>query len=188
MVITIIILIILATITINLAFGENGLITRAQWAQEQYEIEQVRENLEMAKVSAFADGKGSIDLDHYFDILETEGIIGSKENDVKDNEDGTYEVTTNEGYIFEITVVPSKDNPEDIEIEYIGKGEVVGPRISSIDVTGKTTNSISIAVEGRNLDGAEYTYYYKKSSEGEESWKEYSADKSSNTCTISGLE
>ena len=142
----------------------------------------------MAKGSAFADGKGSIDPDHYFDIIEDEGIIGSKENDVKDNEDGTYEVTTNEGYIFEITLVPTKENPEDIEIDYIGKGESTRPRISTIDVTGKTTNSISIAVGGKNLDGAEYTYYYKKSSEGEESWKEYSADKSSNTCTISGLE
>ena len=174
--------------TINLAFGENGLITRAQWAQEQYEIEQVREKLEMAKGSAFADGKGSIDPDHYFDIIEDEGIIGNKENDVKDNGDGTYEVTTNEGYIFEITLVPTKENPEDIEIDYIGKGESTRPRISTIDVTGKTTNSISVKVEGKNLDGAEYTYYYKKSSEGEESWKEYSADKSSNTCTISGLE
>mgnify|MGYP005765398073 CR=1 FL=1 len=187
MVITIIILIILATITINFAFGENGLITRAQWAQEQYEIEQVREKLEMAKGSAFADGKGKIDPDHYFDILEQEEIIGSKENDVKDNGDGTYDVTTNEGYIFEITLVPSAENPEDLEIEYVGKGDVTGPRITSFTSTGKTTNSISVAVEGRNLDGAEYTYSYKKSSEGEETWTEYETSENS-TCTISGLE
>ena len=188
MVITIIILIILATITINFAFGENGLITRAQWAQEQYEIEQVREKLEMAKGSAFADGKGKIDPDHYFDILEQEEIIGSKENDVKDNGDGTYDVTTEDGYKFEITLVPSAENPEDLEIEYVGKGDVIGPRISSIDVTGKTTNSISISVEGRNLEDAEYTYSYKKSSDGEETWTEVSTDSSSNTCTITGLE
>ena len=187
MVITIIILIILATITINFAFGENGLITRAQWAQEQYEIEQVREKLEMAKGSAFADGKGKIDPDHYFDILEQEEIIGSKENDVKDNGDGTYDVTTNEGYIFEITLVPSAENPEDLEIEYVGKGDVTGPRITSFTSTGRTTNSISVAVEGRNLDGAEYTYSYKKSSEGEETWTEYETSENS-TCTISGLE
>ena len=187
MVITIIILIILATITINFAFGENGLITRAQWAQEQYQIEQVREKLEMAKGSAFADGKGSIDPDHYFDIIEAEGIIGNKENDVKDNEDGTYEVTTNEGYIFEITLVPTKENPEDIEIDYIGKGEVTGPRITNFTSTGSTTNSISVAVEGRNLEGADYTYSYKKNSEGEEAWKEFETSENS-TCTITGLE
>ena len=188
MVITIIILIILATITINFAFGENGLITRAQWAQEQYEIEQVREKLEMAKGSAFADGKGKIDPDHYFDILEQEEIIGSKENDVKDNGDGTYDVTTNEGYIFEITLVPSAENPEDLEIEYVGKGDVTGPRITSFTSTASTTNSISVAVEGRNLEGAEYTYSYKKSSEeGEDAWTEFETSENS-TCTISGLE
>ena len=141
----------------------------------------------MAKGSAFADGKGKIDPDHYFDILEQEEIIGSKENDVKDNGDGTYDVTTNEGYIFEITLVPSAENPEDLEIEYVGKGDVTGPRITSFTSTGKTTNSISVAVEGRNLDGAEYTYSYKKSSEGEETWTEYETSEN-NTCTISGLE
>ena len=142
----------------------------------------------MAKGSAFADGKGKIDPDHYFDILEQEEIIGSKENDVKDNGDGTYDVTTEDGYKFEITLVPSAENPEDLEIEYVGKGDVIGPRISSIDVTGKTTNSISISVEGRNLEDAEYTYSYKKSSDGEETWTEVSTDSSSNTCTITGLE
>ena len=108
----------------------------------------------MAKGSAFADGKGKIDPDHYFDILEQEEIIGSKENDVKDNGDGTYDVTTNEGYIFEITLVPSAENPEDLEIEYVGKGDVTGPRITSFTSTASTTNSISVAVEGRNLEGA----------------------------------
>ena len=38
----------------------------------------------------------------------------------KPNGDGTYEVTTTSGYIFKITLVPSKDNVEDIQIEHIG--------------------------------------------------------------------
>ena len=142
----------------------------------------------MAKGSAIADGKGKIDPDHYFDILEEEEIIGSKENDVKDNGDGTYDVTTNEGYIFEITLVPSAENPEDLEIEYVGKGDVTGPRITSFTSTASTTNSISVAVEGRNLEGAEYTYSYKKSSEeGEDAWTEFETSGNS-TCTITGLE
>ena len=148
----------------------------------------MREKLEMAKGSAFADGKGSIDPDHYFDIIEEEEIINDKDEDVVDNEDGTYDVTTNEGYIFEITLVPSAENPEDLEIDYVGKGENIKPRINEIKVTGKTTNSISVAVEGRNLEEAEYTYSYKKSSEeGEDAWIEFETSES-NTCTISGLE
>ena len=109
LVITIIIMIILATVAINFLFGENGLITRAQQAKEMSNIENVREKLEMAKGTAVIDGKGNIDPDHYFDILEEEGIIGDKETDVIDNGNGTYEVTTVEGYIFIITIVTTPE-------------------------------------------------------------------------------
>ena len=72
----------------------------------------------------------------------------------------TYEVTTTSGYIFKITLVPSKDNVEDIQIEHIGK--VDGPRIRDLKVKNKTTNSITVEVETANAEGATYTYYYKK--------------------------
>ena len=88
LVITIVIIIILSTIVINFTFGENGLITRAQQAAEMSEVSRILEQLEMAKGSAFIDGQGEIDPDHYFDIIEDEGIIGDKDTDVEDNGDG----------------------------------------------------------------------------------------------------
>lgn len=80
-------------------------------------------------------------------------------------------------------MVPSKDNVEDIEIDYEGK--VDGPRIRKINVTNKTTSSISIEVETANAEGATYRYYYKK--EGEEEWKKAGEGKE-NTYTFNGLE
>ena len=181
LVITIIIMIILATVAINYLFGENGLITKAQQAAEMSNIENVREKLEMAKGTAAIDGKGNIDPDHYFDILEEEGIIGDKETDVIDNGNGTYEVTTVEGYIFIITIVTTPEGKTDLEIEYSGTAD--GPRIVSIKAEG-TTNSINIEVDARNADGATYTYRYKLTNE--EEWKEAEQSKN-NTCTINNL-
>ncbi|MEE0768777.1 MAG: fibronectin type III domain-containing protein, partial [Clostridia bacterium] len=131
----------------------------------------------------YIEGNGKYNPDSYFERIETEGIIGNKDTDVIDNGDGTYEVTTTSGYIFKITLVPSKDNVEDIQIEHIGK--VDGPRIRNLKVTNKTTNSITVEVETANTEGATYTYYYKK--DGETDWKKAEEIKEK-TYTFSGLE
>ena len=174
-------MIILATVAINALFGSNGLITRAQQAKEMAEIAQVQEQLELAKMEAYLDGNGKITADSYFEQLEEAGIIVDKEKDVVDNGDGTYEVTTEGGEIFEVTITEDGN----IEIEYVGKGENIGPRIREIKITNKTTNSVTIEVDARNAEDADYTYSYKKV--GEEEWKEVETSKS-NTCTIENLE
>ena len=138
LVITIVIIIILSTIAINFTFGENGLITRAQQAAEMSEVSRILEQLKMAKGSAYIDGAGEIDPDHYFDIIEDEGIIGDKDTDVEDNGDGIYDVTTDGDYVFEVTPKPDGD----LDIEYVGKNNE--PRISSIKVTDKTETSVSV--------------------------------------------
>ena len=137
--------------------------------------------MEIAKAEAYIDGNGKITADSYFDILEEEGIILDKEKDVVDNGDGTYEVTTEPGYVFEVTI------PEDgdIEIDYIGKGENIGPRIREIRISNKTTNSVTVEVDARNAEEAEYTYSYQKV--GETEWKDAGTSKN-NTCTIENLE
>ena len=180
LVITIVIIIILSTITMNFMFGDNGLITRAQQAAEMTAVAQIQEQLEMAKGSAFIDGAGDVDPDHFFDIIEEEGIIGDKETDVVDNGDGSYDVTTDGDYTFEVTPTPDGD----LEIEYVGKNDE--PRISGINVTDKTENSVTVEVVTKNIDGeVEYTYSYRKP--GEDNWTEAGKGNDS-TFTISGLE
>ena len=179
---TIVVLLILAGITIALVFSQNGVIRKSQEAKENTKIAQVREQLELAKAPEFIEGNGKYNPDSYFQRIEDEGIIDDKDTDVYEREDGTYEVTT-EGYIFIITLVPSKDNVEDIKINYEGK--VYGPRIRKVNVTNKTTSSISVEVETVNAEGATYTYYYKKNDETD--WIKAEENKES-TYTFNGLE
>ena len=170
LVITIVLLIILAAVSINVLLGEGGLINQAKLGGEQYKIEEVRDKLEVAKGEAFIDGKGTIDPDHYFDIIQEDGIIYDKETDVTDKGNSVYEIITVEGYIFKVTLIPSAEDANDMEIEYERKEE--GPRIIEIKVVEQTTNSVKIEVETRKAEGAEYTYLYKKNTEGEENWIE----------------
>ena len=181
LVITIVILIILATVTMSFVFGEEGLIARAQQAAEMTEVQDIIEQMELAKAEVVMENGGKINVDDFFEKLEENEIIGSVENDVVDNGDGTYDIVTDDGYEFEVTVTPDGD----IEIEYSGKGE--GPRIRNINIE-KASNSVTVTVETKNAEGGKFTYSYKKNSEGEESWQEAETNTSSNTCTIENLE
>ena len=182
LVITIVVIIILAMITIVFIFGENGLLLKAQEAKKMSEIENTREKLEMATGTAIIDGKGTTTIDDYFEIIENEEIIGNKETDTDDNGDGTYDVVTEDGLIFEVMPVPEKDNADDILIDY--KGEATGPRIKNVNAT-TTTNSATIEVEAENAENAVYKYEYKK--EGEDNWQTVEGETGS-TCTINNLE
>ena len=180
LVVTIIVLLILAGITISLVFGSNGVIQKAQDSKEQTEIGEMREKLEMAKVPVYADGNGSYKVQDYWDRIESEGLIADKTVDIIDNGDGTYEVTTTPGYVFEITVEPNKEIAENIIIgECIGKGENLS---IGIRVVKKTTNSIEIEVV-RAEGASNFKYSIKKQGE------EYGAaeEKSETRHVFSGL-
>ena len=177
-------MLILGGITISIVFNEDGVISKAQEAKEKTEIAQLQERLELAKLSAYINEEYKFNLDDYFQSLEDEGIIGNKEEDIVDNGDGTYEITTDDGYIFEITVKPDKENPEEVEIEYSGK--VDGPRIRKINATRVNDSTITVEVEALNAEGATYTYSYKK--DGETEWVEASTGNSSNTYRFEDLD
>ena len=164
-------------------FGEDGIIARAEQAKLETEVASVREQLEMAEASAMADGAGRIDMDHYWEILEDEDIIGSKDTDVSDDDgDGTYEVVTDEGFIFDITPLPDEENTTDIVIDYVGTAE--GPRISKIEVTEMTSNSVTIKVTATNANKGTYTYEYRK--KGDSDW--IPVEGQGDTCKLEGLE
>ena len=180
LVVTIVVLLILAGITISLVFGSNGVIQKAQDSKEQTEIGEMREKLEMAKVPVYADGNGSYKVQDYWGRIESEGLIADKTVDIIDNGDGTYEVTTTPGYVFEITVEPNKEIAENIIIgECIGKGENLS---IGIRVVKKTTNSIEIEVV-RAEGASNFKYSIKKQGE------EYGAaeEKSETRHVFSGL-
>ena len=133
-------------------------------ATERYKEEEIKEKMEILKANTMIDGNGKINIQDFLNNLIEEGIIIESSDDITNNEDGTYTITTNDGYIMDIS---KSENGTDIEIEYVGKGEVSEVKINSIKVISKTTNSINVEVDASNSSGAKYTYSYKKEDEEE---------------------
>ena len=127
LVITVIIIIILATVTISFLFGENGLITRAQQAKLQQEIETAREELTMVLGDAFIEKKINPDYDQneFLDdfIEEREPNVYLSENAI-----GL------DGHVFDL----DRSVPELGEY----KGALTGPRIEEIKVLGDNNSDI----------------------------------------------
>ena len=75
LVVTIIVLIILAGISINLVLGENGIITRAKEASKAQEVSEIKEDLQMKIMAKQASDDGDITENELKVILETKGTL-----------------------------------------------------------------------------------------------------------------
>ena len=185
LIITIIIMLILVGITINIAM-DGELFGKANETIKQQKIAEDRERLETAKEAERIEGYEDPEnepypnVNDYFDRLVEEGIINDKEEDIIDNGDDTYEVTTEEEHVFKVT-----ETEGDLIIEYVGETDELGPIITNIEVKNKKTNSIEIEVTGKRLKDVTYTYEYKK--EGESEWKTAGTTEE-NTHIYTGLE
>ncbi len=166
----------------------NGILKKASDAQLKTDIASWQERLELAKEPVFISGLGTFHLDEYFKYIEKQEIIEDRETDVTNNEDGTYLVTTKAGYIFQVKLMPTKENPKDAEIEYIGKVGRLFPKINSIEVTEKNSNSIAVKVTVSRLNGGKLSYYYKKEEETEYHELEGKQDIEELTAEFTGLE
>lgn len=82
LVITIIVLIILASITINLLIGESGIITKAKEAKINTEISIIEEAIEMAKVNNI-ENDGTLNVEAF--KMEVSGIKGVDEVEIIGN-------------------------------------------------------------------------------------------------------
>lgn len=111
LVITIILLLILAGLTIS-SIVNNNMIQKAQEAKEKTEIAGYSERLEMSKSSVALDNRGDVELDKFIEQIYEDKIVPNG-NITKIDEEKA-KVVTEEGYVFVIT--------GDV-IEYVGKGE-----------------------------------------------------------------
>ena len=107
LVITIIVLLILAGVTIATLTGDNGILTRANDAKEETEEAGAKEKVQM-EVAGSYDNNGNLDMDKLKDNLKTN--LGLTDSDITDNGDGSITVTV-DGY--EVTV----DSNGNVKIE-----------------------------------------------------------------------
>ncbi len=92
LVITIIILLILASVTINTILNENGIIERAKKAQQLQKLAEEKEQMEFAKFNVAIDNNGNIPVEPYVEYLIQENIV-TRENVIY-NENGSVQFVT----------------------------------------------------------------------------------------------
>ena len=168
LVVTIVVLLILAGITITYVMGDNSIFQQAFDAKTKTEIAKLRERIEVIQVDWWTDKKidPTVTLDNFWERLIADKIIGSKEDiegPEKEGENDVYLLDTTEGYIVEVIVTPDGN----VIIGEIVKGDSLPPKVQSIKVINKTSNSIEVEVTISRLEDGKLSYYYKKESETE---------------------
>ena len=124
LVITIIILLILAGITINVIIGDNGIIGNAGQAKEKAEIANEKEIVEKATVQAMGNNKyGNIEEDELQEQLNRETGEGKtdatdigEEFEVVFNESNRYYIVDKDGNVGEAQEIIEDKNPGDITV------------------------------------------------------------------------
>ena len=107
LVITIIVLLILAGVTIATLTGDNGILTRANEAKEVTEEAGANEKVQMEVAGSF-DEHGNFDMDKLKENLKEN--LGLQDSDIKDNGDGSITVTV-DGYEILVDAEGSIKNP-----------------------------------------------------------------------------
>ncbi|MCI8272484.1 MAG: Ig domain-containing protein [Clostridia bacterium] len=189
LVVTLIVLLILAGITIVYVFGDNSVFKQASEAKLKTDIADWQERLEISKNSVFIEGLGTFNLDYYFDYIQQQGIINNRNTDVINNGDGTYDVTTKPGYVFLVTLIPTPENPTDAEIEYIGQAGKIAPIIKKLEVNATSSSITGKAVVAR-LGNGTVEYFYKLSIENDGEYKKmnFISDEEGATANITPVE
>ena len=129
LVITIVILLLLAGVTIS-TFNNGNILGNTESAAEQSKISAKKTEIELAIIKVITKSNGEVSIEDIIEELEKEGIINKG-----DGNPGNGQVKVQpDGYIFEIT----EDEKGNWEVEYIGKGDIERAEIT-ISVTPNTT-------------------------------------------------
>ena len=112
LVVTIIILLILAGVTIATLMGDNGLINKAKDAKIKTEIASIKEEIQTDILGKQAENNGNISDDSLKEILENYGVLSDEEkltDKTLTTTKGSYEIKVSD--IFNGTTV--KDSPKE---------------------------------------------------------------------------
>ena len=146
-VITIVIIMILAGVTINLVVGNNNLFDKAKSTQKIQTVAGIKEALELEKVDIQVESK-KVDLDTYLEQIST----GKKNYNLSSKEkvdEKNAEIIVNDEYKF---LVKDKENG-DVEIIYDGIAKADDLTISSKNGTYTYPNSGTFEVTNNTSRG-----------------------------------
>ena len=190
LVVTIVVLLILAAITINLLFSNGGIFDIANQSKIEFEIGAIKDRINnvIADWSIERLTKPGITADDLWDKMVDADIISDPVEDYvkgpeKEGENDVYEVTTNEGYIVEVIVSPDGN----VTIGEVAKGDKLPPKIVEVKSSAKT-NSIHVEVTMSRWENGTISYYYKKNGEEDTSYKPLKEEVTDLTADFTGLE
>lgn len=193
LVITIIVLLILAGITIATLTGDNGIITKALEAREKTEMAAIEEQLRLAQLSLKIKAEtesGKITIEDLVKELENQGV-----DDVT-VKDGSLIIGVTGGtggqYIYDIEETGDGTGKEDGEIKLTPAGPIDRPKPSvSIKITEKTDKDIKVQVTTKRNSEGRLEYYikeengkYSETPDGTEIEPEYSGTRTSDGYTF----
>jgi type II secretory pathway pseudopilin PulG len=141
LVITIIILLILAGITIATLTGENGMLAKATQAKEEYQKEQAKEKIEIAILDYRANMK---EKPLYIYLEKIEGLESIRAEGSEDYTQGPPFYVIVDGYEFFIK--------QDLSIEYIGTANGIKPQIIKTEKQIKNEREVALKVEAKTED------------------------------------
>ena len=186
LVVTIVILLILAGITIQTAIGDGGIIDLAKQSKEEQLIASYKDRIGIVGInwSLKRELDDTVTVDDLWQDMQNAGIIENKDKDVEKKDDnGNYIITVPEGYKFHIHI----NEYDDVEVDYIGKEDNLLPYIKEITVISQTTNSVELQVSVSRLNGGTLSYYYKQKDEPSENYQLVKEDTTDLTVSITGL-
>ena len=182
LVITIVILIILATIAINMIFGDNGLINRTEQAKLEQSKAEVKEKLELVLADAYAEKYVTQEYtEEEFLYEHLDNFVYEQEPGAKIFEYGEKELISLNGHAFYLDRSVPKLG------DYLGEEGILPPVITRINILDKTTSSVNIEVLTTKSDGLKYKYAIKELGQGDENYTQ-ETEKSDNTNEFTGLQ
>ena len=171
LVVTIIVLLILAGISISAITGDNGIINKSDEAKTETEISQYKEKLEIIKHGEYADDYTvNIDkfLDKYAGAVKKDKMFKEAKEVTADHTNKVVIVVTKEGYRFEVTIE---------DTTYVGNeegGGNAGVDISKVKITitsnpeNWTNGKVKVKITS-NITKVSKEY----SIDGGKNWKKY---------------
>ena len=147
LVITIIVLLILAGVTIATLTGDNGIIRRTNQAKEETEKAGAKEKVQVEALGSF-DQYGNFDMNKLKENLKSN--LGLQDNDIRDNGDGSILVTV-DGY--------------DVKVDKIGNvtivnGDEITLAVTDIYVTLYTDGTLGFSNNNETISGKEVSKQY----------------------------
>ena len=135
--VTIVVLLILAGITIQLVLNDGGVFSQAQRSKEQTRIGKLLDKFNVSEATVALEKFGKPSLEDFINQVQNkEGYVIEAEKEGEKN----YTVTTEDGYVFDVSIIEGTTT-NDIIIEYVGKADSMPPKPAIVEFSSTETEA-----------------------------------------------